>query len=476
MNIIKDYIFEENKLNFHKIEDIIAESSGPSIDLSDLYMQYTTVESWTCEDGIVKSGSQHIDSGYGIRSISNEKTGFSYGNNFNFNEIMKAAKLSKSIVKSNSSQSLNLKEYSDFEKLYISESPLASVTDDQKVNFLREINKYIKDKDKRVEQVIINLSSSFDSIFVANSLGTYSFDDRPLVRFNVMVILKSGERVERGSAGGGGRYTYPMLLDTKRPYELADEAIRIADVNLTSKPCKAGNTTVVLGSGWPGVLLHEAVGHGLEGDFNRKKTSNFSDLIGQKVASDLCTVIDDGTIKDRRGSLSIDDEGTPSAKNTLIENGILKGYMQDLMNAKLMDVKPTGNGRRESYAHLPMPRMTNTYMLGGTSEADEIIESVKDGIYAVNFSGGQVDITSGQFVFTASEAYKIESGKVTNAIKGMTLIGNGPDVLKKVSMVANDMKLDDGVGTCGKEGQSVPVGVGQPTLKIDDITVGGTEV
>jgi len=476
MNIIKDYIFEENKLNFNKIEDIIAESSGPSIDLSDLYMQYTTVESWTCEDGIVKSGSQHIDSGYGIRSISNEKTGFSYGNNFNFNEIMKAAKLAKSIIKSNSSQSLNLKEYSDFEKLYISESPLASVTDDQKVNFLREINKYIKGKDKRVEQVIINLSSSFDSIFVANSLGTYSFDDRPLVRFNVMVILKSGDRVERGSAGGGGRYTYPMLLDTKRPFELADEAIRIADVNLTSKPCKAGNTTVVLGSGWPGVLLHEAVGHGLEGDFNRKKTSNFSDLVGQKVASDLCTVIDDGTIKDRRGSLSIDDEGTPTAKNTLIENGILKGYMQDLMNAKLMDVKPTGNGRRESYAHLPMPRMTNTYMLGGTSEADEIIESVKDGIYAVNFSGGQVDITSGQFVFTASEAYKIESGKVTNAIKGMTLIGNGPDVLKKVSMVANDMKLDDGVGTCGKEGQSVPVGVGQPTLKIDDITVGGTEV
>ena len=476
MNIIKDYIFEENNLNFSKIEDIIAESSGPSIDLSDLYMQYTTVESWTCEDGIVKSGSQHIDSGYGIRSISNEKTGFSYGNNFNFNEIIKAAKLSKSIIKSNSSQSLNLKEYSDFEKLYISESPLASVTDDQKVNFLREINKYIKGKDKRVQQVIINLSSSFDSVFVANSLGTYCFDDRPLVRFNVMVILKSGERVERGSAGGGGRYTYPVLLDTKRPYELADEAIRIADVNLTSKPCKAGNTTVVLGSGWPGVLLHEAVGHGLEGDFNRKKTSNFSDLIGQKVASELCTVIDDGTIKDRRGSLSIDDEGTPTAKNTLIENGVLKGYMQDLMNARLMNVKPTGNGRRESYAHLPMPRMTNTYMLGGTSDANEIIDSVKDGIYAVNFSGGQVDITSGQFVFTASEAYKIESGKVKHAIKGMTLIGNGPDVLKKVSMVANDMKLDDGVGTCGKEGQSVPVGVGQPTLKIDDITVGGTEV
>jgi TldD protein len=439
-------------------------------------MQYTTVESWTCEDGIVKSGSQDIDSGYGIRSISNEKTGFAYGNNFSFSEIIKSAQLSRSIVASNKSKSINLKENSNYKKLYISESPLTSITDEDKVNFLRDIDSYIKGKDKRVQQVIINLSSSFDSIFVANSYGTYSFDDRPLVRFNVMVILKSGDRVERGSAGGGGRYSYPTLINTRKPFELADEAIRIADVNLNSKPCKAGNTTVVLGSGWPGVLLHEAVGHGLEGDFNRKKTSNFSDLIGQKVASELCTVIDDGTIEDRRGSLSIDDEGTPTAKNVLIENGILKGYMQDLMNAKLMDVKPTGNGRRESYAHLPMPRMTNTYMLGGTSNAEDIINSVDDGIYAVNFSGGQVDITSGQFVFTASEAYRIESGKIKNAIKGMTLIGNGPDVLKKVSMVANDMKLDDGVGTCGKEGQSVPVGVGQPTLKIDDITVGGTEV
>jgi len=476
MNIIKEYIFPENNLDTGKIESIVSEASGSNIDLADLYMQYSTVESWTCEDGIVKNGSQQIDSGFGIRSISNEKTGFSYGNNFNYDEILKAAKLSKSIVRSNTPKSLKLREYSDFKKLYISDSPLTSITDDRKVDFLKEMNKYIKSKDKRVQQVIINLSASFDSIFVANSLGTYSFDDRPLVRFNVMVILKSGDRLERGSAGGGGRYSYQNLIDTRRPFELADEAIRIADVNLTSQSCKAGNTTVVLGSGWPGVLLHEAVGHGLEGDFNRKKTSNFSDQIGEKVASELCTVIDDGTIDDRRGSLSIDDEGTPTAKNILIENGILKGYMQDLMNAKLMNVKPTGNGRRESYAHLPMPRMTNTFMLGGDSNAEEIIDSVKDGIYAVNFSGGQVDITSGQFVFTASEAYRIESGKIKNPIKGMTLIGNGPDVLKKVSMVANDMKLDDGVGTCGKEGQSVPVGVGQPTLKIDDITVGGTEV
>ena len=476
MNIVKDHIFPDNNLGNSQIEAIVSEASGSSIDLSDIYIQYTTVESWTCEDGIVKNGSQHIDSGYGIRAISHEKTGFSYGNNFNFDEIIKAARLSKSIVKSDGPKSINLKENNNFKKLYISESPLTSITDNEKVNFLRELDNYIKNKDKRVQQVIINLSSSHDSIFVANSIGTYSFDDRPLVRFNVMVILKSNDRVERGSSGGGGRYSYSTILNTKKPFDLADEAIRIADVNLNSKPCKAGNTTVVLGSGWPGVLLHEAVGHGLEGDFNRKKTSNFSDQIGKQVASELCTVIDDGTIADRRGSLSIDDEGTPTAKNILIEKGILKGYMQDLMNARLMNVKPTGNGRRESYAHLPMPRMTNTYMLGGSSSPKEIIGSVEDGIYAVNFSGGQVDITSGQFVFTASEAYKIESGKVTNSIKGMTLIGNGPDVLKKVSMVADDMKLDDGVGTCGKEGQSVPVGVGQPTLKIDDITVGGTEI
>lgn len=476
MNIIKEHIFPSHDLSNNHIETILSESSGSNIDLSDIYMQYSTVESWTCEDGIVKNGSQHIDSGYGIRAISNETTGFSYGNNFDYSEIIKAAKLSKSIVGSKETKSINLKHENDFKRLYVSESPITSLTDKEKVTFLREIDNYIKKKDKRVQQVIINLSSSHDSIFVANSRGKYCFDERPLVRFNVMVILKSGDRVERGSAGGGGRYTYSNLLNTKRPFELSDEAIRIADVNLNSQPCKAGNTTVVLGSGWPGVLLHEAVGHGLEGDFNRKKTSNFSDQIGEKVASELCTVIDDGTIDNRRGSLSIDDEGTPTSKNILIENGILKGYMQDLMNAKLMNVKPTGNGRRESYAHLPMPRMTNTYMLGGSSTADEIITSVDDGIFAVNFSGGQVDITSGQFVFTASEAYRIQDGKVSNPIKGMTLIGNGPDVLKKVSMVANDMKLDDGVGTCGKEGQSVPVGVGQPTLKIDDITVGGTEV
>ena len=476
MSIIKNNIFPSYNLSNEKIESILSGALGPSIDFADLYIQYTTVESWTCEDGIVKSGSQQIDSGFGIRSISGDKTGFSYGNNFDYNEISKASKLAKSIVKNQSNGVIKLKEYSDFKKLYISDSPLESLSDKEKVEFLKRVNDYIKKKDNKVQQVIINLSSSFDSIFVANSLGNYCYDDRPLVRFNVMVILKKDNRVERGSAGGGGRYSYEEIVNTQRPYVLADEALRLANVNLESKACKAGNTTVVLGSGWPGVLLHEAVGHGLEGDFNRKKTSNFSDAIGQKVASELCTVIDDGTIDDRRGSLSVDDEGTKTARNVLIENGILKGYMQDILNARLMNVSPTGNGRRESYAHLPMPRMTNTYMLGGKSKPNEIIESVKDGIYAVNFSGGQVDITSGQFVFTASEAYKIESGKISYPIKGMTLIGNGPDVLKKISMVADDMKLDDGVGTCGKEGQSVPVGVGQPTLKIDDITVGGTEL
>ena len=474
MNIVKDYIFPENKLGSDQIEAIVSEASGSAIDLSDVYIQYTTVESWTCEDGIVKNGSQQIDSGYGIRAISNEKTGFSYGNNFDFEKIIEAAKLSKSIVKSNQDRKINLKEYNDFRKLYISESPLTSISDKEKVDFLREVDNYIKKKDKRVQQVIINLSSSHDSVFVANSLGKYCFDDRPLVRFNVMVILKSNDRVERGSAGGGGRYSYSTILGTNKPFELADEAIRIANVNLNSAPCKAGNTTVVLGSGWPGVLLHEAVGHGLEGDFNRKKTSAFSNLMGEKIADESVTVVDDGTIDSRRGSLSVDDEGTPTNCTTLIENGILTGYMQDRLNSKLMGVNPTGNGRRESYAHLPMPRMTNTYMLSGNRHPEEILKSVKNGLYAVDFGGGQVDITSGKFVFTCTEAYKIENGKVTNPVKGATLIGNGPDVLKRVKMVGNDSKMDTGIGTCGKDGQSVPVGVGQPTMLIENLTVGGT--
>ena len=476
MNIVKDYIFPENKLGSHQIEAIVSEASGSAIDLSDVYIQYTTVESWTCEDGIVKNGSQHIDSGYGIRAISNEKTGFSYGNNFDFKKIIEAAKLSKSIVKSNQERKINLKEYNDFKKLYISESPLTSISDKDKVDFLREVDNYIKKKDKRVQQVIINLSSSHDSIFVANSLGKYCFDDRPLVRFNVMVILKSNDRVERGSAGGGGRYSYSTILGTKKPFELADEAIRIANVNLNSVPCKAGNTTVVLGSGWPGVLLHEAVGHGLEGDFNRKKNSAFHNLMGQQVASEGVTIVDDGTLHQRRGSLTIDDEGTPTENTVLIENGILKNYMQDRLNARLMGTKSTGSGRRESYKHVVLPRMRNTMMLSGKYSQDEMISSVDKGIFAVSFGGGQVDITSGKFVFNCTEAYEITNGKIGSPIKGATLIGDGPSILKEVSLVGNDMKLDPGIGTCGKAGQGVPVGVAQPSILINKMTVGGTKL
>ena len=389
---------------------------------------------------------------------------------------MKAAQTSRSIAPCDGETEFKSSSNIDYKKLYESGSPLERIDDLKKVLFLKDMDEYIRSKNSDVEQVIVNLAASHTSMFVINSDSERTSDERPLVRFNVMVILKKGERRERGSAGGGGRFYYDQILDQNFSRKFADEAIRQAQVNLEAVNSKAGSITVVLGPGWPGVLLHEAIGHGLEGDFNRKQTSAYSGCIGQKVASSDCTIVDDGTLSNRRGSLSIDDEASPTECTTLIENGILKGYMQDKLNARLMSTKSTGNGRRESYAHLPMPRMTNTFMMPGSYEPGEIISSVKNGIYAANFSGGQVDITNGQFVFTASEAYLIENGNVTKPIKGMTLIGNGPEVLKKVSMVGNDLKLDDGVGTCGKDGQSVPVGVGQPTLKIDEITVGGTEV
>ena len=476
MNYIQNLILDNHDLTNEKLENILSAASPKNIDFADLYFQYTNSEGWQLEDGIVKSGSSNIDSGVGIRSVAGDKSGFAYSNNFNYENLISAAKTSKCIVKSGQSREIQLGNSQNIRKLYNSVSPLDFKTDDIKVKFLKDIDKYVRDKDDRVEQVIVSLAGTYDSILILNTDGIKAFDDRPLVRFSIMVILKVGDRRERGSSGGGGRYSYDEIIDTKFAYEFADEAIRQAAVNLQAEDGKAGSMTVVLGPGWPGVLLHEAIGHGLEGDFNRKKTSAFSDLIGKQVASSQCTIVDDGTISKRRGSLSVDDEGCETKCNTLIENGILKGYMQDKINAKLMNVSPTGNGRRESYSCLPMPRMTNTFMLPGEFNPNEIIESVKDGIYAVNFSGGQVDITNGQFVFTASEAYLIENGKVTKPIKGMTLIGNGPEVLKKVSMVGNDLKLDDGVGTCGKDGQSVPVGVGQPTLKIDEITVGGTQV
>ena len=476
MNNIQNLILDSHDLTNVKLEKLLSAACPKNIDFADIYFQYINSESWVLDDGIVKSGSSNIDSGVGIRSVSGDKSGFAYSNDFNFDNLITAANMSKCIVEHGQSRTIKIGEEKKIKRLYESVSPLDYGKDETKVLFLKNIDKYIRDKDSRVDQVIVNLVGVYDSVFVLNTDGVNVFDDRPLVRFSVMVILKVGERRESGSAGGGGRYSYDQVIDSTFGYNFADEALRQASVNLKAIDAKAGAMTVVLGPGWPGVLLHEAIGHGLEGDFNRKKTSAFSDLIGEKVASDQCTIVDDGTISKRRGSLSVDDEGCETKCNTLIENGILKGYMQDKMNSKLMKTSPTGNGRRESYSCLPMPRMTNTFMLPGNYESNEIIESVQDGIYAVNFSGGQVDITNGQFVFTASEAYLIEKGKITSPIKGMTLIGNGPEVLKKVSMVGNDLKLDDGVGTCGKEGQSVPVGVGQPTLKIDEITVGGTQV
>ncbi len=384
--------------------------------------------------------------------------------------------MSRSIINHGQEITVCLGKPKKYTKLYDSKSPLDSNNDNDKVNFLKSIDTYVRGKDSKVDQVILNLSASYESILVMNSDGVKATDSRPLVRFSIVVILKDNKRREQGFAGGGGRYMYDEIFKNKLSYEFADEALRQANLNLNALDCKAGIATVVLGPGWPGVLLHEAIGHGLEGDFNRKKTSAYAGLLGKKVASSECTVVDDGTISKRRGSLSIDDEGHETQRTILIENGILKGYMQDKLNSRLMKTSSTGNGRRESYSCLPMPRMTNTFMLPGKYNPNEIIESVKKGIYAANFSGGQVDITNGQFVFTASEAYNIVDGKITSPIKDMTLIGNGPEVLKKVSMVGNDLKLDDGVGTCGKDGQTVPVGVGQPTLKIDEITVGGTQL
>ena len=459
-----------------ELENLISMACPKSVDFADIYLEYSQSESWSLEDGIVKSGSSNIDGGVGIRSIVGERTGFAYSNSFDYEDLSKAAAMAKSIAKQGTEEKKKIQSIIGYKKLYESESPIDSMSESIKVSFLKKIDKYVRSKDNRVEQVIVNIAASHTSMMVVNSDGLKASDLRPLVRFNIMVILKKGERRERGNSGGGGRISYKEILNDAFGIKHADEALRQANVNLDAVEAKAGMMTVVLGPGWPGVLLHEAIGHGLEGDFNRKKTSAFSGLIGEQVASSQCTIVDDGTIEKRRGSLSIDDEGCITENTMLIEKGILKGYMQDKLNAKLMKTNPTGNGRRESYAHLPMPRMTNTFMLPGEYDQSEIISSVDKGIFAVNFSGGQVDITNGQFVFSASEAYIIERGKVTTPIKGMTLIGNGPEILKKVSMVGNDLKLDDGVGTCGKDGQSVPVGVGQPSLKIDEITVGGTEI
>ena len=444
------------------------------VDYADLYFQISRQESWTVEDRIIREGSFSLDQGVGVRAVSGEKTGFAYSDELLLPALEQAAGAARAIARQGEKKAVQAWQRTTSSLLYPVTDPTTSITDKQKTTMLAEIEQATRDLDSRVEQVIISLSSSQDLVLVAASDGTLASDVRPLIRLNVSVILEQDGRREQGYAGGGARSDLNFFLSGDLPMEYAREAVRQAVVQLEASAAPAGMMPVVLGPGWPGILLHEAVGHGLEGDFNRKGTSAFSGKVGQQVASAECTIVDDGTLANRRGSLSVDDEGTPGRYNVLVENGVLKGYMQDKLNARLMGVEPTGNGRRESYAYMPMPRMTNTYMLAGPHEPGDIIASVDKGLYAPNFGGGQVDITSGKFVFSASEAYLIENGKITTPVKGVMLIGDGPEALSRISMIGNDLQLDTGVGTCGKEGQSVPVGVGQPTLKIDELTVGGT--
>jgi TldD protein len=476
LEAVSKAILEPSELQIEQLGGFLDGLQGKNVDAGDLYFQTSQQESWVMDDGILREGSFNIEKGVGIRAMSEEKTGFAYCDDLRSNAITQAVGNARAIVKQGQSGTSEIKLASrPATALYTSYNPVDGRSAEEKVELLKKLDAYTRSLDERIEQVIISLSGGIDHILVAATDNTLASDIRPLVRLNVTVLMHQAGRREQGSAGCGGRHAYDVFFDTDRAYELAREAIRQAAVNLESVATPAGTMPVVLGPGWPGVLLHEAVGHGLEGDFNRKGTSAFSNKLGQQVASPLCTVVDDGTLLDRRGSLTVDDEGVPAQCTTLIENGVLKGYMQDKMNARLMGTHSTSNGRRESFAHLPMPRMTNTYMLPGESEPEEIIGSVDKGLYAVNFGGGQVDITSGRFVFSLSEAYLIEKGKITSPVKGATLIGSGPEVMRKISMLGNDLELDQGVGVCGKEGQSVPVGVGQPSLKIDEITVGGTD-
>jgi len=445
------------------------------VDYADLYFQYTRNEGWSLEEGIVKTGSFSISQGVGVRAISGEKTAFAYSDSLTSNALLESARAVREIASAGKSAraAIGSDLYVPSSRLYEGMDPLASLSADEKVRLLEKIERMARAKDPRIVQVMAGLGMEFDVVMVVASNGRQAADIRPLVRLSLTVIAEQNGRREMGHAGGGGRHDLSYFTEEVLA-QYVEHAVHEALVNLESRPAPAGEMTVVLGAGWPGILLHEAVGHGLEGDFNRKGSSAFAGLIGKRVASKGVTVVDDGTLPGRRGSLNVDDEGNPTQQTVLIEDGILKGYLQDSMNARLMGASVTGNGRRESYAHVPMPRMTNTYMLAGNHEPEEIISSVKKGLYAVNFGGGQVDITSGKFVFSASEAYMIEDGKVTYPVKGATLIGNGPDALKRVKMIGKDMKLDSGVGTCGKEGQSVPVGVGMPTILMEGLTVGGT--
>jgi TldD protein len=476
LDIVAGQILQPTGLGIENLDKFLDGLHGNNINAGDLYFQTSQQESWVMDDGIIREGSFNIEKGVGVRAISGEKTGFAYCDDLQSNAITQAVKNARAIAKQGQDGGSQIALSGQSSKsLYTGLNPVDGRSADEKVELLKQLDSYTRSLDERIEQVIISLVGGIDHVLIAATDNTLATDVRPLVRLNVTVLMHHDGRREQGSAGGGGRRSYDLFFDTDLAYEFARDAVRQAAVNLESVATPAGSMPVVLGPGWPGVLLHEAVGHGLEGDFNRKGTSAFSNRIGEQVASPQCTVVDDGTLVDRRGSLSVDDEGVPAECTTLIENGVLKGYMQDKMNAGLMGTRSTSNGRRESFAHLPMPRMTNTYMLAGESDPGEILASVDKGLYAVNFGGGQVDITSGRFVFSLSEAYLIENGKIGAPVKGATLIGSGPDVMGKISMVGNDLALDQGVGVCGKEGQSVPVGVGQPTLKIDEITVGGTD-
>lgn len=471
-------LLKPSGLHASALQSVLGSMMSHQVDYADLYFQYSRAESWGLEEGQVKSGNFSIDQGVGVRAVSGEKTAFAYSDDINLPALQAAANATKSIAALGLDQTRALnKKQSIVNKpnhaLYIPNDPIASLSADAKVKLLERLEQFARKLDPRVTQVMASIAGEYEVVMVARSDGLMAADIRPLVRISVQVHAEQNGRREQGSSGGGGRFDYSYFTDEVLQ-DYAQKAVHQALVNLEARPAPAGTMTVVLGNGWPGILLHEAIGHGLEGDFNRKGSSAFSNMIGQQVAAKGITVVDDGTIQDRRGSLSMDDEGNVTNKTVLIEDGILRGYIQDTLNARLMGAAITGNARRESYAHIPMPRMTNTYMMNGDKDPQEIIKSVKKGLYAANFGGGQVDITSGKFVFSAAEAYMIEDGKITYPVKGATLIGNGPDVLTRVSMIGNDMALDSGVGTCGKEGQSVPVGVGQPTLKIDGLTVGGT--
>jgi TldD protein len=456
-----------------QLAGVFGELFGHQLDFADLYFQFARSEAWSLEEGIVKSGSFNIEQGVGVRAISGEKTAFAYSDEISLPALLGAAKATRAIAVAGGNGKLPRLAGTGAPVLYAGNDPLASLPDAAKVKLLERLESLARALDPRVTQVMAHIAGSWETVLVARSDGHLAADVRPLSRVSITVILEANGRREQGSAGGGGRFDYGYFTDDILA-DYAAKAVHQASVNLDAKPAPAGEMTVVLGSGWPGILLHEAIGHGLEGDFNRKGSSAFSGRIGERVAAKGVTVIDDGSIPNRRGSLSIDDEGNPTQRTVLIDDGILVGYLQDTLNARLMGVKSTGNGRRESFAHMPLPRMTNTTMEAGDRDPQEIIASVKKGLYAANFGGGQVDITSGKFVFSAAEAYLIENGKITQPVKGATLIGNGPDVLTRVKMIGNDLALDPGVGTCGKEGQSVPVGVGQPTVRIDGMTVGGT--